>query len=268
MMSLRQTSLSHILLIFLTLALAGCGDSGSGGAAAAAGQDTSNHSTPQNASNTDSAASGPAAEQSFIRPVGDVDNGNNRNNNDRDNQPEVIENPILAAPLPVPVPEGEGPGNGKNAASDDKKIADQEKKAAREERKRKEKEEKRKQERERKKQEQERKKKEEKEKNADGKEESGQNEPDPIAERPSLRWDSPMTREDGSKLYPGEISGYKVYYKLLHQKKYKAIDVEGAHIDQLALDNFSPGAYEFSVSTVDTNGIESQRSHPVQVDLI
>lgn len=261
MMSLRQTSLPHILFIILTLALAGCGDSGSG--SAAAGQDTGNSSTRQNASNTDYPESGPAAEQSFIRPVGDVHNDKGTGNKGRNNQPEEIENPILAAPLPVPVPKGEGPANGKNAGSDDKKVADREKQAAREERKRKEKEERRRQEKERKKKE-----KEEREKNADKQEKPTEIEPEPVAERPSLRWDSPMTREDGSKLYPGEITGYKVYYKLLHQKKYKAIDVEGAHIDQLALDNFSPGAYEFSVSTVDTNGIESQRSDPVQVDLI
>ncbi len=265
MMSLRQTSLPHILFIILTLTLAGCGDSESGSAAAAQGtsNSTSNDSTQQNASNTDSVESGPAAEQSFIRPVGDVDNGKDTDNKNRHTQPGKIENPILAAPLPVPVPKGEGPASGKDTVSDGKKAADREKAAAREERKRKEKEEKRRQEKERKKKE-----KEEREKNADKKEKPTENEPEPVAERPSLRWDSPMTREDGSKLFPGEISGFKVHYKLLHQKKYKTIDVEGAHIDQLALDNFSPGAYEFSVSTVDTNGIESQRSQPVQVDLI
>ncbi len=259
MMSLRRSSLPTLLLFVLTLALAGCGGSDSGSAAA---DTTSNNAAQQNASNTATTGSEPAVGQSFIRPVGDVNNGNNGSPNNSNAQPIEIENPILAAPLPVPVPEGEGP-NGRNPAADDKTTADREKETAREAQKRKEKEERRRQERERKEKE-----REERKKNADNKEDTKENESDAVAERPSLRWDSPMTREDGSKLFPGEISGYKVYYKLLHQNKYKAIEVEGAHIDELALDNFSPGAYEFSVSTVDTNGIESRRSEPVQVDLI
>ncbi|WP_417546880.1 fibronectin type III domain-containing protein [Marinobacter segnicrescens] len=90
----------------------------------------------------------------------------------------------------------------------------------------------------------------------------------PVAERPVLHWDSPLTREDGSKLYPGEISGYRIYYRLRHEDGFRALKLEGPDAHSLALDHFNPGAYEFAVSTLDINGMESRRSEPVTVDLI
>lgn len=89
-----------------------------------------------------------------------------------------------------------------------------------------------------------------------------------FVERPTLQWDSPLTREDGSKLFPGEISGYKVYFRLRHQKRFRTIELEGPDANRLKLDDFETGAYEFSVSTLDSEGLESLRSEPVPVDLI
>lgn len=92
---------------------------------------------------------------------------------------------------------------------------------------------------------------------------------DPIfIERPTLQWDSPLTREDGSKLYPGEISGYKVYFRLRHQERFQTIVLEGPDANRLKLDDFDIGAYEFAVSTLDSAGLESRRSAPVPIDLI
>ncbi|MFL1404667.1 hypothetical protein ACJO2E_04895 [Marinobacter sp. M1N3S26] len=92
--------------------------------------------------------------------------------------------------------------------------------------------------------------------------------PDPVVRRPTLQWEGPLTREDGSKLYPGEVRGYRVYYRLRHQEQFDSLVVEGPDTDSLLLDDFKPGAYEFAVSTLDSNGLESQRSEPVPVDLI
>ncbi|SFR82902.1 hypothetical protein SAMN05216203_3349 [Marinobacter daqiaonensis] len=93
---------------------------------------------------------------------------------------------------------------------------------------------------------------------------------DPVIdfERPALQWESPLTREDGSKLFPGEISGYRVYFRLRHQEEFRSLELDGPDANSLELDDFDPGAYEFSVSTLDTNGLESRRSAPVPVDLI
>ena len=83
-----------------------------------------------------------------------------------------------------------------------------------------------------------------------------------------LEWLAPATRADGSKLYAGEISGYRIYYKLRHQDNYSIIDIDDADLTSYPLDNFSPGVYEFSVSTLDVEGLESQRSKAVAVNLI
>lgn len=102
-----------------------------------------------------------------------------------------------------------------------------------------------------------------------GGDEPGVAEPElkPLAERPTLQWSSPFTRVDGSKLYPGEISGYRVYYRLRHQDKYRSLVVEGPGAVSLELAAFEAGDYEFAVSTLDVDGLESRRSNPVSVNL-
>lgn len=83
-----------------------------------------------------------------------------------------------------------------------------------------------------------------------------------------LIWRAPMTREDGSSLYPGEIRGYRVYFKLNHQADYQVMAVTDPLSTSLALDSFTPGVYQFAISTVDVNGLESRRSETIRVNVI
>lgn len=83
-----------------------------------------------------------------------------------------------------------------------------------------------------------------------------------------LRWNAPMTREDGSALAPGQIAGFRIYYRLRHQASYQVIRIDSPAVTRFSLDSFPAGAYEFSITTVDTEGLESRRSEPVAVDLI
>lgn len=85
---------------------------------------------------------------------------------------------------------------------------------------------------------------------------------------PSLSWVAPATRADGSKLYTGEIKGYRVYYKLRHEDSYQIIQLTDASKTQLRLAGFKAGAYEFAVTTLDTDGLESPRSKAVSVNII
>lgn len=85
---------------------------------------------------------------------------------------------------------------------------------------------------------------------------------------PELSWSAPATREDGSHLYPGEIKGYRLYYRLRHQSSFQTITLKGSDATHFALDRLNPGAYEFSVTTVDSAGLESRRSGLVSVDVI
>lgn len=90
----------------------------------------------------------------------------------------------------------------------------------------------------------------------------------PRASAPHLQWLAPATRADGSKLYAGEIRGYRIYYKLRHQEALRTIDIDDAGMTSYPLQGFNPGVYEFSVSTLDVEGLESQRSETVSVNII
>lgn len=84
----------------------------------------------------------------------------------------------------------------------------------------------------------------------------------------TLAWSAPMTREDGSSLAPGQISGYRIYFRLKHTDTFDIIALNDASTTRYPLEGMPPGAYEFSISTVDVDGLESRRSDPVEVNLI
>ena len=88
------------------------------------------------------------------------------------------------------------------------------------------------------------------------------------AEYTQLQWNAPATRADGSKLYMGDIDGYKIYYKLKDQSRYTIITIHSAGETSFSLSGFRPGTYEFYVSTLDTEGLESQPSSTVTVSVI
>ncbi|WP_349520828.1 fibronectin type III domain-containing protein [Marinobacter sp. NFXS11] len=83
-----------------------------------------------------------------------------------------------------------------------------------------------------------------------------------------LTWTAPLTREDGSSLTLGEIAEFRVYYRLRHQESFRVIHIESTSTTRLSLAEMAPGAYEFAITTVDIQGLESRRSTPVNVDLI
>lgn len=95
----------------------------------------------------------------------------------------------------------------------------------------------------------------------------GQQQPESI-KRPTLRWEAPATREDGSRLYNSDIKEYRIYYRLRHQSTFRTISRPVDQGTAFTLDQFDPGAYLFSVTAVDKEGRESRRSDGVAVDLI
>lgn len=84
----------------------------------------------------------------------------------------------------------------------------------------------------------------------------------------SLNWHPPQTREDGSALKPGSIAGFRIYYRLRHTNRFKVMLVDSPDRTSQPLTDLPPGAYEFAITTVDAEGLESRRSAPVLVDLI
>ena len=84
----------------------------------------------------------------------------------------------------------------------------------------------------------------------------------------TLSWSAPQTREDGSALKPGQIAGFRIYYRLRHEDRFNVIPVNGPERTSQPLTSLPPGAYEFTITTIDAQGLESRRSPAVMVDLI
>lgn len=104
----------------------------------------------------------------------------------------------------------------------------------------------------------------------------GQSQPDDQKTEPptgadtpkTLVWNPPLTREDGSALTPGQIAGYRIYYRLKHQESFSVIPLNDGSKTRYTLSEMQPGAYEFSITTIDVDGLESRRSDPVEINLI
>lgn len=83
-----------------------------------------------------------------------------------------------------------------------------------------------------------------------------------------LSWSAPQTREDGSALKPGHIAGFRIYYRLRHENHFNVIPVDSPSRTSQPLNDLPPGAYEFAITTIDADGLESKRSASVMVNLI
>ncbi|PAU82383.1 hypothetical protein CK501_04370 [Halovibrio salipaludis] len=83
----------------------------------------------------------------------------------------------------------------------------------------------------------------------------------------TLGWEAPLTRIDGSKLYPGEIEGYRVYYRQSGDPDFDVQVIEQAGTTQWQPSQLPSGEYQFAVSTLDTSGLESPRSETLRVTI-
>ncbi len=99
-------------------------------------------------------------------------------------------------------------------------------------------------------------------------------EPEPTTFSLTLNWNAPTQREDGSALAMTEIGGYEIYYFLqgTPQDQGTSIDVpamdgNGQYTTSYNLELDQPGSYVFAISTYDVNGIYSQISDEVVVDI-
>ncbi|RMJ02554.1 hypothetical protein DOQ08_02017 [Marinobacter litoralis] len=84
----------------------------------------------------------------------------------------------------------------------------------------------------------------------------------------TLVWSAPLTREDGSSLAIGQIAEYRIYYRLKYKDRFSVIPITDTSNTKYPLTGLPPGAYEFSITTVDAEGLESRRSESVEINLI
>lgn len=89
----------------------------------------------------------------------------------------------------------------------------------------------------------------------------------PASSTPRLRWEAPMKREDGTSLYPGEISGYRIYVSAGTEDRARVIPIDDGSATSYALKEVSPGTYSITISVVDADGRESRQSPSVRVEV-
>ncbi|MDX1588554.1 MAG: fibronectin type III domain-containing protein [Oleiphilaceae bacterium] len=87
------------------------------------------------------------------------------------------------------------------------------------------------------------------------------------ASPPTLSWHPPMQRANGEKLYPGEIEGYRLYYQASNEARVRIIVISDPDQTRRVLDDFGPGDYRFTMTSVDTSGMESEQSGEVVVSV-
>ncbi len=83
----------------------------------------------------------------------------------------------------------------------------------------------------------------------------------------SLSWVAPAAREDNNPLSLAAIAGYKIYYGITPGQYPNSTTINDASATGYTFNNFSSATYYFVVTTVDTDGRESQYSTEVVISI-
>ncbi|PCI06685.1 MAG: hypothetical protein COB77_06260 [Gammaproteobacteria bacterium] len=81
----------------------------------------------------------------------------------------------------------------------------------------------------------------------------------------TLTWTAPVEREDNSTLTLSEIAGYKVYYGSMQGQYDNSININDGNTESYTFTDFPADTYYFVITTVDTEGRESQYSTEVSI---
>lgn len=83
-----------------------------------------------------------------------------------------------------------------------------------------------------------------------------------VAATVNVSWDAPTERVDGTPLEASEIGEYRVYYRSNGIERMASTTSTSMDITELY------GLYVFQVTTVDTNGLESERSAEHEITVV
>lgn len=89
-------------------------------------------------------------------------------------------------------------------------------------------------------------------------------EPDPITNF-TVTWIAPAQREDGMPISLSDIAGYKVYTGTAPGFYTENVSVDGSDATSKIFVDFAPGSYFICVTTLDTEGRESQFSDEIEI---
>lgn len=79
------------------------------------------------------------------------------------------------------------------------------------------------------------------------------------ANKVSLTWDTPTSRENGTPLSESEISGYFVYHN--------DVQIRLGKVNKITIPDLKPGKHYFYIQAVDTGGLVSKNSVTVSKDI-
>lgn len=80
-----------------------------------------------------------------------------------------------------------------------------------------------------------------------------------------LSWAAPAEREDNSSILLSEIAGYQVFYGTAQGQYNNSVTINDATATSYTLTNLPTGTYYLVMTTLDTEGRESQFSHEVVI---
>jgi len=80
----------------------------------------------------------------------------------------------------------------------------------------------------------------------------------------NLSWVAPSEREDNTSIALSEIAGYKIYYGTTQGQYSNSVDINDGSAESYTFKSFPSGIYFFVITTLDTEGRESQYSPEVK----
>ncbi len=83
----------------------------------------------------------------------------------------------------------------------------------------------------------------------------------------TISWNAPSEREDNTSLSLSEIVGYKIYYGTSQGQYPNNVTVNDGSAVNYIFQNFNADTYYFVLTTLDSDGRESQFSTEIQVSI-
>ncbi|MFT6835927.1 MAG: hypothetical protein ACJA0H_001967 [Francisellaceae bacterium] len=82
-----------------------------------------------------------------------------------------------------------------------------------------------------------------------------------------ISWSGPSSRENGNPLPIGEIAGYYIQYQEIGKSTYNHEFIDDATKVIFILSGIPSGDYQIQVATVDTDGLMSSFSNPIDITI-
>ena len=83
----------------------------------------------------------------------------------------------------------------------------------------------------------------------------------------TLSWIAPSEREDNTALSLSEIAGYNIFYGTSQGQYTNSVNIDDSSATGYTFSNFPTGSYYFVITTIDTDGHESQYSPSVNINI-